>query len=132
MLEVPLFDSDADDGPPVLDAEQVEAIRGLGKPQVFERLCDMLYASAPDALARLRAALEQGDLEAVAAAAHSLKSPVSNLGGRRLAEQLERCEAAARDQGDLKAARKAARGLKQTYAELEAALHDATMRSTGT
>jgi two-component system sensor histidine kinase/response regulator len=132
MLEVPLFDSDPDDGPPVLDAEQVEAIRGLGKPQVFERLCDMLYASAPEALARLRAALEQGDLDAVATAAHSLKSPVSNLGGRRLAEQLERCEAAARDHGDLKAARRAARGLKQTYADLEAALRAATIRSTGT
>ena len=132
MLEVPLFDSDPEDGVPVLDAEQVEAIRGLGKPEVFERLCDLLYASAPETLAALGTALERGDLEAVATAAHSLKSPVSNLGGRRLAEQLERCEAAARDQGDLKAARKAARGLKNTYAELEAALEAATLRSTGT
>ncbi|NJD31122.1 MAG: response regulator [Gammaproteobacteria bacterium] len=132
MLEVPLFDSDPAAHLPVLDGEQVAAIRGLGKPQVFERLCDMLFASAPESLEKLGAALEQGDLQAIATAAHALKSPVSNLGGRRMADQLERCEAAARDQGDVKAARKAARGLKQSYAELDEALRAETLRSTGT
>jgi hypothetical protein len=57
---------------------------------------------------------------------------VSNLGGRRLAAQLERCEVAAREQCDIKAARKAARGLKQTYSELEEALRAETRRATGT
>ena len=132
MLEVPVFDSDPFNEIPTLDPAQIAAIRGLGKPQVFERLCDMLFASAPESLEKLSAALEQGDLEAVGTAAHALKSPVSNLGGRRVADQLERCEAAARDQGDLKAARKAARGLKQSYAELEEALRAETLRSTGT
>jgi HPt (histidine-containing phosphotransfer) domain-containing protein len=132
MLEVPLFDSDPALDIPTLDETQIAAIRGLGKPQVFERLCDLLFTTAPETLARLSATLEQGDLEAFAAAAHSLKSPVSNLGGRRLAMQLERCEAAAREQCDLKAARKAARGLKQTYAELEEALRAETRRATGT
>ena len=80
----------------------------------------------------LGTALEQGDLEAVGKAAHSLKSPVSNLGGHRLAAQLERCEVAARDQGDIKAARKFARGLKASYADLEEALRAETRRSTGT
>ncbi len=36
---------------------------------------------------RLDAAITDGNLEEVAAAAHALKSPVSNLGGRRLADQ---------------------------------------------
>jgi CheY-like chemotaxis protein len=132
MLEVPLFDSDPALDFPTLDDTQIAAIRALGKPQIFERLCELLFTTAPETLGRMSAALEQGDLEAFATAAHSLKSPVSNLGGRRLAMQLERCETASREQCDLKAARKAARGLKQTYAELEEALRAETRRATGT
>jgi signal transduction histidine kinase/CheY-like chemotaxis protein len=132
MLEVPVVDSDPVNEIPTLDPVQIDAIRSLGKPQVFERLCELLYTTAPDTLGKLGAALEQGDLEAFGAAAHSLKSPVSNLGGRRLAAQLERCEVAAREQCDIKAARKAARGLKQTYSELEEALRAETRRATGT
>jgi CheY-like chemotaxis protein len=132
MLEVPLFDSDPALEFPTLDDTQIAAIRALGKPQIFERLCELLFTTAPETLGRMSAALEQGDLEAFATAAHSLKSPVSNLGGRRLAMQLERCETASREQCDAKAARKAARGLKQTYAELEEALRAETRRATGT
>jgi CheY-like chemotaxis protein len=132
MLEVPLHDDDPVNSVPVLEAAQVAAIRGLGKPQVFERLCELLFATAPESLQRLGAALDAGDLEAIGATAHSLKSPVSSLGGRRLAGQLETCENAARDLCDLRAARKAARGLKQTYADLEAALRAETSRATGT
>ena len=131
ILEVPVMDADSL-GTPVLDAGQVDAIRGLGKPKVFEQLCELLFASAPETLKLLDAALEKGDLAAAGQAAHSLKSPVSSLGGRRLAEQLERCEACAREQGDLKAARNAARGLRRTYAELEEALRAETRRGTGT
>jgi signal transduction histidine kinase/DNA-binding response OmpR family regulator/HPt (histidine-containing phosphotransfer) domain-containing protein len=131
MLEIPSFDPAATSAP-VLDADQIAAIRGLGKPKVLEHLCDLLFTGAPATLKELGTALEAGDLDAVGKAAHSLKSPVSNLGGRRLAEQLERCEAAARDQGDIKAARKSARGIKQAYADLEEALRAETRRSTGT
>jgi HPt (histidine-containing phosphotransfer) domain-containing protein len=129
---VPSQEDDGLDAVPVLDLEQVANIRGLGKPQVFERLCTMLYASAPDALRRLEAALDSGDLEEAGAAAHALKSPVSNLGGRRFASLLERCECAAREQSDLESARTAARGLAQAYTELEAALRAETGRATGT
>ncbi len=131
MLEVPSFDPAAT-ASPVLDADQVAAIRGLGKPKVLEHLCDLLFTGAPATLKELGTALEKGDLDAVGKAAHSLKSPVSNLGGRRLAAQLERCEVAARDQGDIKAARKSARGIRQNYADLEDALRAETRRSTGT
>jgi two-component system sensor histidine kinase/response regulator len=117
---------------PVLDLEQVASIRGLGKPQIFEQLCDMLFNSSKDAFARLDAALAAGDVEEIAAAAHALKSPVANLGGRRLAELLERCENAARDGGDLVAVRRAAAGLKAHYAALVAALETETRRATGT
>ena len=116
---------------PVLDQEQVQAIRGLGRPQVFERLCQLLFTTAPDSIKRLRAALESGDLDAIAGTAHALKSPVSSLGGRRLAAQLDRCERAAREARDVEAARRAARGLEQCYAELGSALRGECARATG-
>jgi signal transduction histidine kinase len=113
----------------VLDPEQVLAIRGLGKPQLFERLCETLFASASDAFARIDEALAANRLEDLAEAAHALKSPVANLGGRRLAEMLERCETLARSGGDVAAMRRIATGLKPHYAALVAALQ-AEMRRT--
>jgi signal transduction histidine kinase/CheY-like chemotaxis protein/HPt (histidine-containing phosphotransfer) domain-containing protein len=132
LLDSALFEEVIAPSVPVLDQEQVQAIRGLGRPQIFERLCDMLFASAPEALRRIGAALEAGEVEAAGAAAHSLKSAVSNLGGRRLAEQLDVFENAVREQADLQAARRAASGLKQAYAQLETALRGQAERSTGT
>jgi CheY-like chemotaxis protein len=117
---------------PVLDLEQVQSIRDLGKPQLFERMCDMLYAMSKDAFGRLDAAIAEGNLEEVAAAAHALKSPVNNLGGRRLADLLERCEVAAREGADMAAVRRSAAGLKAHYAALVAALQGETRRGTGT
>lgn len=117
---------------PVLDREQVESIRGLGKPRILERLCEMLFATSKDAFARLDAALAEGNLDAIGAAAHALKSPVSNLGGRRLADLLERCELAAVEARDLAAARRASAGLKAHYAALVAALESETRRGSGT
>jgi len=117
---------------PVLDLEQVQSIRGLGKPQLFERMSEMLYATSKEAFARLDAALADGNLEEVAAAAHALKSPVSNLGGRRLADLLERAEVAAREGADIAVVRRSTAGLKAHYAALVAALQNETRRGTGT
>jgi len=132
LLEAPVADSAPISRLPVLDLEQVQAIRGLGKPLVFERLCEMLFSSSRDAFARLDAALADGNLEEVAAAAHAFRSPVSNLGGRRLADLLERCETAALERADLAVVRRAATGLKPHYAALVAALEAETRRGTGT
>ena len=88
--------------------------------------------TTPEALRRIGAALQAGDLDAAGAAAHSLKSAVSNLGGRRLAEQLDVFEISVREQADLQAARRAASGLEQTYAHLATALRATTERRTGT
>ncbi|MGE5667702.1 MAG: Hpt domain-containing protein, partial [Betaproteobacteria bacterium] len=117
---------------PVLDLEQVQSIRGLGKPQLFERMCEMLFASSKDAFNRLDSAIADGNLEEVAAAAHALKSPVNNLGGRRLADLLERCEVAALEGADISVVRRSAAGLKAHYAALVAALQGEARRSTGT
>jgi CheY-like chemotaxis protein/two-component sensor histidine kinase len=117
---------------PVLDLEQVQSIRALGKPQLFERMCEMLFATSKDAFARLDAAITDGNLEEVAAAAHALRSPVNNLGGRRLADLLERCEVAALEGADIAVVRRSAAGLKAHYAALVAALQGETRRATGT
>jgi len=115
---------------PVLDLDQVQSIRGLGKPLVFERLCEMLFASSKDAFARLDQAIADGNLDEVAAAAHALKSPVNNLGGRRLADLLERCETAALEGADIAVVRRSAAGLKAHYAALVAALESESRRAT--
>jgi signal transduction histidine kinase/CheY-like chemotaxis protein/HPt (histidine-containing phosphotransfer) domain-containing protein len=132
LLDTGLFEELPAPGLPILDQEQVRAIRGLGRPQVFERLCDMLFASAPEALRRIGSALEAGELAAAGAAAHSLKSAVSNLGGRRLAELLDSLETSTLEQADLQAARRAASGLEHAYAQLETALRGQAQRDTGT
>jgi len=132
LLEAPVADAAPASRLPVLDLEQVQAIRGLGKPLVFERLCEMLFGSSKDAFARLDAALAEGNLEEVAEAAHAFRSPVSNLGGRRLADLLERCETAALERADLAVVQRAATGLKPHYAALVAALEAETRRGTGT
>jgi len=108
--------------PDVLDREQIQAVLGLGKPAVFERLCELLHQSAPAALQSIDAALAAGDLAKVESVAHSLKSSCANLGGRQLAAQLERCETAARESGDLDRVRSLAAGLQQNYAAFTAAL----------
>jgi HPt (histidine-containing phosphotransfer) domain-containing protein len=138
MLEAPLVFTPADESavataqPGVLDLEQVEAIRSLGKSALFEKLCALLFASAPATLQSIGQALAAGDLGAIADAAHSLKSSCANLGGRQLAAQLDRCEMAARDARDIEQARAAAVGLEQSYAALAAALVRESERPTGT
>jgi len=122
VFESPVANNDSAVRLMVLDPEQVLAIRGLGKPQLFERLCDALFGSASDALARIDAALAENRFDDLAEAAHALKSPVANLGGRRLAEMLERCETLARSGGDGASLRRVATGLKPHYAALVAAL----------
>ena len=132
LLDTGLFEQLPSYGGAVLDEEQVKAIRSIGKPLIFERLCDMLFVSGPESLRQIAAALETGDLETAAAAAHSMKSAVNNLGGRRLAEQLDVLENGIADRADLEAARRAAAGLEQSYAQLEQALRDQVRRGTGT
>ncbi len=132
MLAAPLFAPAPQSSSPVLDGEQIKAIRSLGKPLVLERLCELLFQNAPAALQSIERGLAAGDLAAVAAAAHSLKSATGNLGGRRLSDQLDRCESMAREGADIAAVRVAAVGLRQSYAAFEAALRELTGRRTGT
>jgi CheY-like chemotaxis protein/HPt (histidine-containing phosphotransfer) domain-containing protein len=132
LLDTQILRAPAAPAAKVLDGEQVQSIRGLGQPQLFERLCAMLFETGPQSVHTIRAALDAGDLAAAAAATHSLKSSVSNLGGRRLAEQLDALEETIRERNEVRAARGIASGLEQSYAQFEQALRDETRRSTGT
>jgi signal transduction histidine kinase/DNA-binding response OmpR family regulator/HPt (histidine-containing phosphotransfer) domain-containing protein len=132
LLDTGLFEAVPEPAAPVLDLEQVKAIRGLGRPQIFERLCGMLFESAPESLRKIREALAAGDPAAAATAAHSLKSAVNNLGGRQLAEMLDVLENTILEQGDLQGALRVAAGLDQAYAQLEQALRNQVERTTGT
>jgi CheY-like chemotaxis protein len=113
---------------PVLDPEQVDAIRGINKPQLFERMCEMLFESSRESFQRLDAALAAGNHDEIAAAAHALKSPVNNLGGRRLGDLLERCEKAALERADLAVLRRNTAALKAHFAALTAALQSEMKR----
>ncbi|HSG65594.1 MAG TPA: response regulator, partial [Gammaproteobacteria bacterium] len=117
--------------PPILDATQIDAIRSLSKPRLLEQMCAIFIAEAPTALRSIEDGLARGDLTTVRTAAHALRSSASNLGGRRFAALLERCETAA-SEGELAAARQAGAQLRAAYGCLEEALRELTERRTGT
>ena len=108
---------------PVLDAEQVAAIRGLGKPKVFEHLCDLLFTGAPATLKALRR--RAGDRAISRRWARppthsSLPSATSADVGSPSSSSAARRQRATRATSRPRAA--PARGLKRTYADLEEAL----------
>src|SRR5690606_37832747 len=73
---------------PVLDESALDSLRELqmpGEPSPVSEICEIFLTDAPTRLDNLRIAFEQGDIQAVEAAAHTLKGSSSNLGGKRLA-----------------------------------------------
>ena len=116
----------------MLNRAQCDAIHHASLEILRRTGVRVYHQEALDLLRQTDAAIADGNLEDVAAAAHALKSPVSNLGGRRLADLLERCEVAAREGADITAVRRSAAGLKAHYAALVAALQNETRRGTGT
>jgi signal transduction histidine kinase/DNA-binding response OmpR family regulator/HPt (histidine-containing phosphotransfer) domain-containing protein len=111
----------ADTAEPVLDHEQIATIRGLRRPQLLGQLCAMLREKAPQALAAIEDALAREDLAELRLTAHGFRSPVGNLGGRRLSALLGCCERAAAE-GQLAEARRCAGFLRAEYERLELAL----------
>ena len=112
---------------PILDRDQIEAILALRKPRLLEQLCGMLRERAPTALQEIDAALARGDLVAVRATAHELRSPVGTLGGRRFATLLSHCENAAAEHR-LEAARSYGSYLRAAYGSLDHAIHALIVR----
>ena len=110
--------------PDVLDLAVIDGLRELGgeeDPGLLSELIELFLSDAPQRLQELEAALEDGDLERLSRAAHTLKSSSANLGAvafRRLCEELER---SAR-QGDEATCRRRRQEWRGAYAALEQAL----------
>ena len=90
----------------VLDSERLSMLRDLddGDGALLAAIADEFSAEAARQLEYLRAALAEGDPQAVERAAHSIKGSSANLGATRLAELTGRLEALgrARALGDVK------------------------------
>lgn len=64
-------------------------------PKLIEILVDAYLKEAPVYFRALRSAIEEGDMPAVSAAAHGLKSSSYNLGAVRLAKMCQEAETVA-------------------------------------
>jgi two-component system sensor histidine kinase/response regulator len=102
---------------PVIEVGQIEELRAIGRPQVVRQAILLFLKQAAQKLDELHAGLGNGNLEAVAFAAHALKSSALSIGGRRFASVASDCEAAARG-GDAEAAERSARRLRPEFRAL--------------
>jgi HPt (histidine-containing phosphotransfer) domain-containing protein len=68
----------------------------IGGPAFVRKMIDLFLAEAPDRLAAARKGEQSGDLNAVADAAHSLKSSSQNFGASRLSRVAGEIESRAR------------------------------------
>ena len=68
----------------------------MGGAEFVDEIVVLFRESVPDTLRAARAARDEGDVAAVGAAAHSIKSSAANLGAMALAESSALCEEAVR------------------------------------
>ena len=92
-----------DDDLPVIDPAVLEMIGGIGGADargLIDRVFGLYEAHAPDALQSLEQKFAEGDRDAIAEAAHALKSMSFNVGARRVGEACDTLEDVARTQSD--------------------------------
>ncbi len=93
----PISSDTTDDGvsaDPILDITILESIHQLQSPgdDLVDRVIQLYASHAPTALGNLRDKINAGEAEAVAAAAHALKSLCRNVGAIRLGNMCDRVE----------------------------------------
>ena len=81
----------------LLDEEVLESLLGLGDGEFLSRIVGLYRSQAPVALTALREAVAFSDQQAIASAAHSLKSMSANIGASVLVERLKLIETAGRE-----------------------------------
>ncbi|WP_449411262.1 ATP-binding protein [Methylobacterium komagatae] len=81
----------------LLDEEVLESLLSLGDGEFLSRIVGLYRSQAPVALAALREAVVVSDQQAIARAAHSLKSMSANIGASVLVERLKTIETAGRE-----------------------------------
>ena len=90
---------------PVLDRDILQSLRTIGgSDALFQRVIKLFLNHAPAAVGTVEYLSAQADLEALADAAHSLKSMCGNIGALAAAQASEELEIAARARADFDAA----------------------------
>lgn len=103
----------------VLSPAVLEELRTVGGETLVRELMAVFVERTPERLRSAEQSFAAGDLEATAAALHSLRSASGTVGARSLTELAGRLERAARGDGDLAA------GLAELKLEAEQALRAA-------
>jgi HPt (histidine-containing phosphotransfer) domain-containing protein len=84
-------------GETVLDEQVLDELRNIGgNTQLFERVLDLFAGRVPQAVDHVAALGRSDDLNALADAAHALKSMCANIGASRAVEACHELEHAAR------------------------------------
>jgi PAS domain S-box-containing protein len=112
---------------PVIDPAALDAIRQLqrpGEPSLIARIVGAYHEQSPRLISTLRGAAQVQDAQAVARAAHSLRSASANLGASRLAVMCKTLEASARDER-LDGIPAMLEALEHEYRKVSAALREA-------
>ena len=121
---------DAGPGSPpeeVLSAAVLDELREVGGHELLHDLMATFAENTPQRLRSAEDAFAAGDLEATAAALHSLRSASGTVGAQRLADLAGRLERAARGLGD----DDLAMGLGRLRSEVDRALEAARGLSAG-
>lgn len=114
-------------GEEVLAPQVLEELRLIGGEELVRELMGVFAELAPERLRLVQSSFGAGDLEATAAALHSLRSASGTVGARRLADLAGRLERAARSgDGD-----QLAGGLEKLMREAEEALRAAALVAGG-
>jgi len=79
-----------------LDASALEKLRKIGGGAFAAEMVKIYFEHVPSRLAAAREAMSSGDLHAVAAAVHALKSTANHVGARRVHEIARQVEVLAR------------------------------------
>ena len=111
----------------VLSAAVLDELREVGGDELLHDLMATFAENTPQRLGSAEDAFAAGDLEATAAALHSLRSASGTVGAQRLADLAGRLERAARGQGD----DDLATGLGRLRSEVDQALEAARGLSSG-
>ena len=109
---------------PVLDRATLDRLRRLGGDALARQMVALFREAAPQRVAAARAGLADGDLTAVARAAHALVSNAGNVGGMEVvacARALDEAGSAGRGEGIAELVDR----LDAAYERLVAALADA-------
>lgn len=96
-----------------------------GRPDIVSRIISSFLRSSPALLDTLRAAILEGDMDAMHKAAHAMKSSNAQIGAHRLAAICQRLEAQIPD------AEAVLQELEQEYLEVENNLGLLLARSNG-